>query len=60
MSTDRAVITLWHDQDAVDALDHSADYRATVAAIEATGFLRAPQTVEILPVDNAWVIPSSP
>jgi heme-degrading monooxygenase HmoA len=59
MDTGRAVITLWHDQDAVDALDRAADYRATVAAIEATGFLRPPQTVEILPVDSAWIMPDS-
>ncbi|MGH3587832.1 MAG: hypothetical protein ACRDQ0_16070, partial [Pseudonocardia sp.] len=51
----RVVITLWRDEDAVQALDSSPDYRATVAAIGATGFLRDPQTVEVLPVEHAWM-----
>ncbi|WP_232668566.1 hypothetical protein [Pseudonocardia sp. TRM90224] len=50
----RAVITLWRDEQAVEALESAADYRETVAAIGAAGFLRAPQEVELLPVDEAW------
>jgi heme-degrading monooxygenase HmoA len=57
MDNGRAVITLWRDQDAIEALDRSADYRDTVAAIGAAGFLRSPQSVEILPVERSWVLP---
>lgn len=53
----RAAITLWRDQAAVEALARSAEYRKTVAAIRATGILRPPQTIEILPVDQAWLAP---
>lgn len=51
-SDGRAVITLWQDQDAIEQLDESVEYRNTVAAIEATGFLRPPQSVEVLPLDG--------
>jgi heme-degrading monooxygenase HmoA len=51
----RAVITLWRDARDVEALERSEDYRATVAAIGAAGFLRGPQEVEVLPVDAAWI-----
>jgi len=51
---ERTVITLWSDIAAVMALDASADYQATVRAIEATGFLRRPQRVELLPVHSSW------
>ena len=51
----RAVVTLWRDRRAIDALEESADYRSTVAAIEAAGFLRAPQTVEILDAGTVWL-----
>lgn len=52
---DRVVITLWRDFEAAAALEHSSDYRATVRAIEATGFLRPPQRVELLDVQGARV-----
>ena len=39
---ERAVITLWSYQPAAVALDASADYQATVRAIEATDFLDCP------------------
>jgi heme-degrading monooxygenase HmoA len=51
---ERAVITLWSDRAAVAALDASPDYRATVRAIEAAGFLRPPQLVEVLDVHGSW------
>ena len=51
-ATGRAVITVWDDKASVDALDASSDYRDTVAAIVATGFLRDPQSVEVMPVDE--------
>lgn len=34
-----AVITLWHDDDAADAMESSASYQQAVAAINAAGFL---------------------
>jgi heme-degrading monooxygenase HmoA len=52
--TERAVITLWSDQAAAAALDASPDYLATVRAIEATGFLRPPQQVEVLHIHSSW------
>jgi heme-degrading monooxygenase HmoA len=50
-----AVITFWADRTAVDALESSAEYRETAAAISATGFLRSPQTVDVLEVDGGWI-----
>jgi heme-degrading monooxygenase HmoA len=54
---ERMVITLWSDRAAAAALDASADYQATVRAIEATGFLRPPQRVELLDVHGSWTEP---
>ena len=51
------VITLWSDQAATAALDASGDYQATVRAIEATGFLRPPQRLELLNVHGSWTEP---
>lgn len=44
---ERTVITLWRDRAAIDALDSSETYRATVSAIEAAGFLQGLQRTEI-------------
>jgi hypothetical protein len=57
---ERTVITLWSDHAAAAALDVSADYQATVRAIEATGFLRPPQRVELLDVHGWWTEPLGP
>jgi hypothetical protein len=54
---ERMVITLWSDRAAAAALDASAGYQATVRAIEATGFLRPPQRVELLDVHGSWPRP---
>lgn len=54
---ERAVITLWEDRAAADALAVSADYQATVRAIEAAGFLRPPQRTELLDVHGWWAGP---
>ncbi len=54
---ERTVITLWSDRAAAAALDASADYQATVRAIEATGFLRPPQRLELLDVHGSWTEP---
>src|SRR6266516_3791160 len=53
----RAAITLWQDLAAAEALTSSKDYLDTVEAIKAAGFLRPPQSVELLPVDQAWLAP---
>jgi heme-degrading monooxygenase HmoA len=53
----RAAITFWQDLAAAEALMVSKDYLETVEAILAAGFLRPPQSVELLPVDHAWLAP---
>lgn len=53
----RATISLWADLASAEALAQSADYRTTVDAILAAGFLESPQSVELLPVDHAWLAP---
>jgi len=57
VGAERAVITLWSGWAAVAALEESADYRSTVRSIEAAGFLRPPQQVELLPVHSSWTEP---
>jgi hypothetical protein len=52
---ERAVITLWRDRAAVDALDTSETYRATVSEIEAASFLRGAQTTEIFELHSHTV-----
>jgi hypothetical protein len=54
---ERRVITLWSDRAAAAALETSASYQATVRMIEATGFLRPPQQVELLDVHGSWTEP---
>ena len=53
----RAAITFWQDLGAAEALLSSKDYLETVDAILAAGFLRPPQSVELLPVDQLWLAP---
>ena len=53
----RAAITFWQDLAAAEALLSSKDYLETVDAILAAGFLRPPQSVELLPVDQLWLAP---
>jgi heme-degrading monooxygenase HmoA len=45
--SERIVITLWEDADAVAALDLSQSYRDTVSRIVATGFLTGEQSIEV-------------
>lgn len=52
----RAVVTIWADREAVDALAQSDDYLSTVDAIGAAGFLIGPQSVEVLAVDEMWEV----
>lgn len=54
-SGERAVITIWDNTDAVTALDRSASYGRTVAAIRAAGFLRGESTVEVLEVEDGFL-----
>jgi len=51
----RVVITLWHDLTSARALDHSQAYQATVAQIEATGFLQGQGTVEVLELEEVFL-----
>jgi heme-degrading monooxygenase HmoA len=51
----RAVITLWKSLEHIEALEHSAKYAETVAALMATGALTGSQTVELLHVDDYWL-----
>jgi heme-degrading monooxygenase HmoA len=53
-SGERVVITFWQDRAAADALAESDDYQVTVQAIEAAGFLRPPQRLELLDVHDQW------
>lgn len=50
-----AVITLWRDRTAVDALNNSQSYKATVREIEAAGFLRGVSTVEVFDIDELFL-----
>jgi heme-degrading monooxygenase HmoA len=52
---ERLVITLWEDRAAAETLDESPDYRATVAAIEATGVLRGASAVELLEIEGVFL-----
>jgi hypothetical protein len=56
---ERVVVTLWSGRSAVASLEASADYQATVRAIEAAGFLRPPQRIELLDVHGSWTGPLS-
>jgi len=56
---ERAVVTLWASRAAAASLEASADYQATVRAIEAAGFLRPPQRTELLDVHESWPEPLS-
>lgn len=51
----RVVITFWRDHDAAAALERSSDYLAMVEAIEAAGFLRPPQCLELLDIQSSYV-----
>ena len=44
---DHVTVTLWEDEQSIEALERSASYGATVAAINATGLLRGDQSVEV-------------
>lgn len=52
---ERAVITLWRDLGVAHALDDSQVYRATVAQIEATGFIVGPSAIDIFEVEEIFV-----
>lgn len=53
---ERKVLTLWRDEASAHALGASESYGATVAAIEAAGFLRPPQAVALflVPDSTTW------
>ena len=51
----RAVITLWRDRAAAEALAHSPSYNATVAEIGATGILCGDSAVEVLELEGVFL-----
>ena len=52
---ERRVLTLWRDEAAIAALEASAAYRATVAALLETGILVPDtQSAELYPVTAGW------
>lgn len=51
----RAVVSLWTDSTAANQLEADPEYRATVEAIVAAGFLRPPQVVETLEASGGWL-----
>jgi len=44
------VLTFWRDKTAIDALESSSSYQATVARILAAGLLEEPQSTEVTEV----------
>jgi hypothetical protein len=52
---ERAVISLWRDLASAPAVGHSRAYQATVAEIEATGFLQGQSTVEIFELEEVFL-----
>jgi len=52
---ERAVITLWRDLASAQALGQSRAYQATVAEIEATGFLQGQSTTEIFELEEVFL-----
>jgi heme-degrading monooxygenase HmoA len=54
---DRAVVlTLWEDEEAIEALGASPLYRRTVEAILGSGLLAAEQSVEVLKVHGGQIL----
>lgn len=51
-----AALTLWEDEEAVQALATSPSYRETVEALLATGLLRGEQTVEVFEVKDGELL----
>lgn len=59
-SSERAyVVSLWRDMAAIDALSTSDIYQRTVADILAAGFLREPQTTEIMQSAGGFLSPEA-
>jgi heme-degrading monooxygenase HmoA len=55
--SERAVISLWEDAEAVAALDSSPSYREAVARISATDFLAGSSSVEAFEVHGGDLSP---
>lgn len=56
----RVVVTLWADAASAAAVDDAPDYRETVRAIVATGFLRPPQALDTVPWQPAREVEQTP
>jgi hypothetical protein len=52
---ERAVITLWHDRAAAEALDHSPSYTPPGADPAPTGLLRGDSAVEVLELEGLFM-----
>jgi len=50
---ERLVVTIWESHEAAGDLEASPSYKATVAAIEATGFLEGESQVETFDLEDA-------
>lgn len=51
-----AVISLWRDKAAIEALEASLGYRQTVAAISAAGFLVGQPTLEVFELHGGFLV----
>lgn len=56
--TERAVITLWRDLAAAEALRNSRSYITTVEEIEASGFLTGESTIEVFELEAVFLEPA--
>jgi heme-degrading monooxygenase HmoA len=56
---ERTVISLWRDLASAHALDGSPTYKATVAEIEAIGFIVGPSTIDVLEVEQILLDPAA-
>ncbi len=56
--SERAVLSLWADDESAAALDSSPRYRETVARISAAGFLVGPSSVEVFEVHGGDLSPA--
>lgn len=50
-----AVISLWKDRMALEALERSESYRSTVNAIISSGFLTGNQNIEVFEVNSGYI-----
>src|SRR5579884_906547 len=59
MQKDRAVLTIWRDLPAVEALAHSPTYQETSAQLDATGLLVGQTSMEVFEVQERFLDPQT-